>query len=147
MSQVHPDRQPAQDPVRLPLRMMATLKLYRKRVWMIKLAEGALAAVFGLALSYLLVFGFDRLGDTPALLRAVILAVGSIGMVILFPLKYHNWVWSHQRLDQVARLLRYKFPHFGDHLLGIVELAHADSQKGASRALVEAAMQQADEEL
>ena len=38
MSQVHPDRQPTQDPVRLPLRMMATLKLYRKRVWMIKLS-------------------------------------------------------------------------------------------------------------
>ncbi|MEE3369737.1 MAG: hypothetical protein VX346_10380 [Planctomycetota bacterium] len=147
MSQVHPDRLPAQDPVRLPLRMKATLELYRKRVWMVKLAEGVLAAIFGLALSYLLVFGLDRLGDTSALLRAVILAVGSVGMVILFPLKYHNWVWSHQRLDQVARLLRYKFPHFGDHLLGIVELAHADSQQGASRALVEAAMQQADEEL
>ena len=147
MSQVRAEIPPAQDPVRLPLRMKTTLELYRKRVWMIKLAEGVLAAVFGLVLSYLLVFGLDRLGDTPALLRAVILAVGSTGMVILFPLKYHNWVWSHQRLDQVARLLRYKFPQFGDHLLGIVELAHADSQKGASRALVEAAMQQVDEEL
>ena len=51
MSQVHPDRLPAQDPVRLPLRMKATLELYRKRVWIIKLAEGALAAVFGLVLA------------------------------------------------------------------------------------------------
>ena len=147
MSQVQVKTPSVDDPVHLPPRMKATLQRYRQRVWAIKLAEGALAAVFGLVVSYLVVFGLDRLVDTHALLRAALLAVGCVGMVILFPLKYHNWVWRHQRLDQVARLLRYKFPNFGDHLLGIVELAHVDSQRGASRALVEAAMRQVDEEL
>ena len=131
-------------PPRMPPRMKAALEQYRKRVWVIKLAEGALAAIFGLVISYLFVFGLDRLFDTPAVLRAVILAAGSVGMVILFPVKYHNWVWSHRRLDQVARLLRHKFPRFSDHLLGIVELAQSESQQGASRALVEAAMRQVD---
>ena len=42
---------------------------------------------------------------------------GSVGMVILFPLKYHNWVWKHRRLDQVARLVRHRYPLFGDELL------------------------------
>jgi hypothetical protein len=139
--------QPVTDPIMLPPRMRAALTQYQKRVWIIKLTEGALAALFGLVMSYLLVFVLDRLFDTPATLRAVILAAGSIGMVILFPLKYHNWVWRHRRLDQAARLVRHTFPRFGDHLLGIVELAQSDSQLGKSRALVAAAMRQVDAEL
>ena len=136
-----------QDRVALPPRMTSALKHYRKQVWFIKVAEAVLAAIFGLAMSYLAVFACDRLWDTPAIVRTAILALGSVGMVILFPLKYHNWVWSHRRLDQVARLVRHKFPRFGDHLLGIVELAHSESQHGKSRALVQAAMRQVDQEL
>jgi len=139
--------QPDNEPIMLPPRMRAALAQYQKRVWTIKLAEGALAAIFGLVVSYLVVFGLDRLFDTPAALRVVILAGGSVGVVILFPLKYHNWVWRHRRLDQVARLVRHRFPRFGDHLLGIVELAQSDSQPGKSRALVAAAMRQVDDEL
>ena len=70
-----------QSPIGLPARMQAALEGYRKRVWMIKLAEGALAGLFGLVVSYLVVFGLDRWGNTPALVRAVILAVGSMGLV------------------------------------------------------------------
>jgi len=139
--------QPQSDPIALPPRMKAALTLYQKRVWIIKLAEGALTAIFGLVVSYLVVFGLDRLFDTPAVLRALVLAGGSVGMVILFPLKYHNWVWRHRRLDQAARLVRHRFPRFGDHLLGIVELAQSESQPGKSRALVAAAMRQVDAEL
>ena len=51
--------------------MKAALEQYRKRVWVIKLTEGAMAAIFGLVMSYLVVFVLDRLFDTPALLRAV----------------------------------------------------------------------------
>jgi len=135
------------DPIALPPRMKSALTQYQKRVWIIKLTEGALAAVFGLVVSYLLVFGLDRLFDTPAVLRGLILAGGSIGMVIVFPLKYHNWVWRHRRLDQAARLVRHRYPRFGDHLLGIVELAQSEEQPGKSRALVAAAMRQVDAEL
>jgi len=135
------------DPIALPPRMSAALAQYQKRVWAIKLAEGILAAIFGLVVSFLLVFGLDRLFDTPAVLRGLILAGGMVGMVILFPLKYHNWVWRHRRLDQAARLVRHRYPRFGDHLLGIVELAQSESQPGKSRALVAAAMRQVDAEL
>ena len=136
-----------QDAISLPPRMKAALEQYQRRVRVVKLAEGALAAIFGAVISYLLVFGLDRLVDTHALLRAVILAVGMVGMVVLFPLKYHNWVWRRRRLDQVARLLLHKFPRFGDHVLGIVELARNGSDESSSRALVEAAMRQVDDEM
>ncbi len=139
--------QPQPDPIALPPRMRVALTQYRKRVWIIKLAEGILTAIFGLVVSYLAVFALDRLFDTPAVLRGIILAGGSVGLVILFPLKCYNWVWRHRRLDQAARLVRHRFPRFGDHLLGIVELAQSEEQPGKSRALVAAAMRQVDEEL
>ena len=147
MSQTPPNKRSGQDQVSLPSRMTDALKQYRKRVWAIKLAEGALAAIFGLVISYFVVFGLDRLVNTPALLRGGILAVGMVGLVILFPIKCHNWVWRYRRLDGVAKLLRHKFPRLSDHVLAIVELARSDSDQSSSRTLIEAAMHQVDAEV
>ena len=147
MSQTQPNKLSGPDHVSLPSRMTDALKQYRKRVWAIKLAEGALAAIFGLVISYFAVFGLDRLVDTPAFLRGGILAIGMVGMVILFPLKYHNWVWQHRRLDGVAKLLRHKSPRLSDHVLAIVELARSGSDQSSSRTLIEAAMRQVDNEV
>ncbi len=133
--------------INLPPRMKKALEQYRKRVWIIKLAEGTLAAIFGLIVSYLIVFGLDRLIDTSALLRALILIVGMVGMVIFLPLKYYKWVWRNRQLEGIAKLLQHKFPRFGDHVLGIVELASERSDQSASPALVAAAMRQVDEEV
>ena len=133
--------------VELPPRMRTTLEEFRRRVWIIKIAEGLLAAVFGLVVSYLLVLVLDRFWDTSALLRGVLLTAGAVGMFILFPLKCHRWVWSQRHLEQVARLVKHKFPRFGDRLLGIVELARSEAEQQRSRVLVEAAMKQVDEEI
>ena len=139
--------QPEKNGVNLPPRMKKALEQYRKRVWIIKLAEGTLAAIFGLIVSYLIVFGLDRIFDTPALLRALILIIGMGGMVVLLPLKYYKWVWRNRQLEGIAKLLQHKFPRFGDHVLGIVELASNRSDQLSSPALVEAAMRQVDEEV
>lgn len=133
--------------VTLPPRMKAALEQYQKRVWTIKLAEGALAAIFGLLVSYTVVFCLDRVWDTPAPLRAFILGVGMVGMIFFLPMKYYNWVWKHRQLDGVARLLQHKFPRFGDHVLGIVELAGNRTDQLSSPTLVEAAMRQVDSEV
>ena len=135
------------DAVNLPPRMKAALEQYQKTVWIIKLAEGTLAAIFGLMISYLVVFGLDRIFDTPALLRVLILITGMVGMVLFLPLKYYNWVWKNRQLEGIARLLQHKFPRFGDHVLGIVELGSNRSDRSASPALIEAAMRQVDEEV
>ncbi len=136
-----------QTEVNLPPRMKAALEQYQKRVWIIKLAEGMLAAVFGIMISYLVVFGLDRMFDTPTFLRVLILLTGMVGMVFFLPLKYYNWVWRHRSLEGIARLLHHKFPRFGDHVLGIVELASNRSDRSASPALIEAAMRQVDDEV
>ncbi len=132
----------------LPLPPVLSTKLsdYRRTVRVVKLAEGILAAVFGLAVSYLLVLGLDRFFDTPAWLRGIFLALGAAVPGLGLPLKWHKWVWRQRRLEDAARLLRWKFPRLGDQLLGIVELAKQDaSVSGRSERLVQAAMAQADE--
>ncbi|MGI9241187.1 MAG: hypothetical protein ACR2RV_10325, partial [Verrucomicrobiales bacterium] len=129
----------------LPPRLESKLSDFRRRVWLVKLVEGLLAAIFGLALSYLLVMGLDRLIDTPAWLRGILLLAGAAIPGLGLPLKWHRWVWRQRRLEDAARLLRWKFPMLGDQLLGIVELAKDDSQTGRSERLVQAAMSQADE--
>ena len=147
MDQIQAKVQSENGGVNLPPRMKAALEQYQKRVWVIKLAEGALAAIFGVLISYIIVFCLDRVFDTPTLLRVLILVVGIVGMVFLLPLKYYNWVWKHRQLDGVARLLQHKFPRFGDHVLGIVELARSRGDESSSPALIEAAMRQVDAEV
>ncbi len=56
--------QPSSDDLSLPPRLRQKLEHFRERLWSVKIAEGALAGLFGLGLSYLLVFSLDRLFDT-----------------------------------------------------------------------------------
>lgn len=133
-------------PLPLPPVLSAKLSDFRRRVWWVKLAEGVGASIAGLAVSYGLVLVLDRFMETPAWLRAGLLVLGAAVPGIGLPLKWHRWVWRQRRLEDAARLLRWKFPRLGDQLLGIVELArHDDRSTGRSERLVQAAMAQADE--
>lgn len=135
------------DRVSLPPRLESSLAQFQQRVWKVKIAEAVLIALFGLVVSYLLVFVIDRWWDTPQWVRALILAAGSVGCLVCLPLKLRTWVWKNRTLDQSARLVRYKYPRFGDHLLGIVELALNVRPHGKSKDLVQAAMKQVDQEM
>lgn len=134
-------------PSSLPLPPVLEAKLadFRRRVWVVKLLEGVLAAVLGLLMSWALVFLLDRVMETPGWLRGVLLIAGSLGLGLILPLKWHRWVWKQRRLEDAARLLRRTFPRLGDQLLGIVELARAEDAAGRSERLVQAAMAQAAE--
>ena len=130
--------------LQLPESTRVRLVEFQNRVRVVKIAEGILAGLFGLVVSYLAVFLIDRFIDTPALLRSVLLLIGSVGMAVLFPLKCHRWIWGTRRMEQVAILLKHKFPALGDQLLGIVELAHSERDLGQSQRLAEAAILQVD---
>jgi hypothetical protein len=130
----------------LPPELEAKLADFRRRVWIVKLAEGGLAALFGIALSYLLVFVLDRFCETPVWARVCILAAGAATLGLGLPLKWHRWVWRQRQLEDVARLLRITFPRLGDQLLGIVELVRMDQgSSGRSERLVQAAISQTAE--
>lgn len=131
----------------IPAGMRSKLEDFQRSVRRVKLIEGILAAVFGLLLSYIVVFGLDRVMETPAWLRAGILLTGSVGLGVFFPLKCHRWIWGTRSMEQVARLLRFTFPRTSDQLLGIVELARSESEQTRSRTLVAAAMAQVDDSI
>mgnify|MGYP000957076330 CR=1 FL=1 len=128
----------------LPPRLQGTLERFRERLWSVKIAEGALAGLLGLGISYLLVFGLDRFFDTPAWLRASLLVAGFAVPALGLPLLWHRWVWRQRTLADAARYLKRRHPRLGDELLGIVELAH-HHPGDQSQPLIEAAMRQIDE--
>src|ERR1700679_3883638 len=128
----------------LPPVLESKLADFRRHVWAVKLSEAVLAALFGIALSYLLVFALDRFFETPGWVRLCILIAGAATLGIGLPLKWHRWVWRQRRVEDAARLLRRTFPRLGDQLLGIVELARMEhAAAGRSERLVQAAMAQA----
>ena len=92
--------------LQLPPVLSSKLSEYRRRVWIVKLAEGVLAAIFGLGVSYLIVLGLDRFFETPAWLRGILLTLGAAVPGLGLPLKWHKWVWRQRRLEDAARLLR-----------------------------------------
>ena len=137
---------PQNSELKIPDRMQAKLDAFQKRVWIVKLAEGLLAAAFGLLVSYLVVFALDRFIDTSKSVRLGILLTGAIGLGVWFPLICHKWIWKSRKLEQVASMLRVKYPRLGDHLLGIIELVHNADEQKRSTDLCRAALHQVDEE-
>lgn len=133
--------------LKLPDRTHEKLRRFQKSVWLIKLGEGVLSAIFGLLVSYLIVFCLDRFFDTSAVLRTAILCIGAIGLGVWLPWMCHRWIWKSRRLDQVARLLKYKFPRLGDHLLGVIELVNNFDELQRSESLCRAALEQVDESI
>lgn len=130
--------------IQLPDTTRKRLEEFQKQVRKIKLAEGILAGLFGLAVSYIAVFIIDRFVDTPSMVRAAILVIGALGFGLFFPLKCHRWVWRTRRMEQVATLLKHKFPALGDQLLGVVELSRGDAGLGTSETLARAAVEHVD---
>ncbi len=82
--------------------------------------------------------------DTSRIIRIVILLTGMIGLGVWFPWVCHRWIWKSRRLDQVARLLKHRFPRFGDSLLGVIELVNNANEQTGSEALCRAALAQVD---
>ena len=77
--------------IELPSGIRLKLEDFRKQVRRIKLAEGIAGAIVGLGLSYLLLFGLDRIFETPVLVRCSLLSAGMVGLGLFLPLKLHRW--------------------------------------------------------
>jgi len=125
----------------VPTTLETQLLDFRRRVWTIKMIEAAGVAGFSVFIAYLTTFVLDRLWDTPVGIRLAVLGAALAGCMIA-PYYFHRWIWSHRRLENLARLLSRKMPRIGDQLLGIIELAHSDSEQARSRTLCKAAIEQ-----
>ncbi|WP_397568899.1 hypothetical protein [Schlesneria sp. T3-172] len=127
--------------LKLPSSLKNQLDDFRRRVWTIKTIEAAGGALFGVFVSYLIVFGLDRLIDTPQWARTAIFIVAVAGCAYV-PIYLHRWIWGHRRMEQLARLLCVRHPSIGDQMLGVIELVRNEFEQNRSRALCEAAIEQ-----
>lgn len=106
----------------IPDSLRKQLEDFRVQLWRRKVTEAVAAGFVGLLLSFLLIFGLDRVWQTPGWARFLIL----LGGVSLFggfaPYWLHRWIWGHRREEQLAKLIAKRYPGLGDRLLGVIEL-------------------------
>ena len=104
--------------------------------------EALAAGVIGLLVSFLLVYGLDRVWQTPGWVRLGILVAGVSLFTVFAPYWLHRWVWRQRRETQLARLIARRYPGLGDRLLGVIELQDQEGNSDSlSPRLREAAME------
>ncbi len=133
---------PRPSQVAIPESLRQQLADFRRHLWKVKILEAIAAGVIGLLISFLLVYGLDRILPTPGWARLVILLGGVSLFGVFAPYWLHRWVWGQRRDAQLARLIAQRYPGLGDRLLGVIELQHQEgSADSLSPRLREAAMQ------
>ncbi len=128
--------------VAIPDALRQQLDDFRRHLWRVKVMEAAAAGVIGLLFSFLLVYGLDRIFQTPAVVRLGILLGGVSLFAVFAPYWLHRWVWRQRRETQLARLIAKRYPGLGDRLLGVIELQDQEGNADTlSPRLREAAME------
>ena len=97
----------------------------RRRLWQVESLLTLLAVFLSLGLSWSLVFLLDRMTDTPASLRSVILLTGLACSGLAGAVWFLRWHVRPPDLPRLARLVQRRHRRLGDRLLGMVELADA----------------------
>lgn len=133
---------PPTSKVVIPEALRLQLDDFRRHLWRVKIMEAIAAGFVGLLLSFLLVYGLDRVFQTPAMVRLLILLGGISLFAVFAPYWLHRWVWRQRRESQLARLISKRYPGLGDRLLGVIELQDQQgSADSLSPRLREAAME------
>lgn len=125
----------------LPEKLRAQLADFRRKLWRVKVLEALAAGCIGLLVSFLLVYGIDRLLPTPGWARLLVLLGGLSMFAVFAPYWLHRWVWRRRSEGEIARLIARRFPGLGDRLLGVIELeGQTAGAEALSPRLREAAM-------
>jgi len=127
--------------LRVPATLESQLLDFRRRVWTIKLAEALGVAAFSIGLAYLCTFAIDRLWDTPAWVRATVLAA-ALAACLIAPYYVHRWIWSQRRLEQLAACSAASYHASAINFWALIELAHSQSEQARSPTLCKAAIEQ-----
>ena len=126
----------------MPESLRLQLADFRRHLWRVKILEAMAAGMIGLLISFLLVYGLDRVWQTPGWARLLILVAGISLFAGFAPYWLHRWVWRQRRENQLARLIAKRYPGLGDRLLGVIELQNqVGSLDSLSPRLREAAME------
>ncbi|MEY4569469.1 MAG: hypothetical protein RLZZ398_908 [Verrucomicrobiota bacterium] len=126
----------------IPESLRLQLDDFRRHLWRVKIMEAVVAGWVGLLVSFLLVYGLDRIWQTPGWVRLGILVAGISLFAVFAPYWLHRWVWRQRRETELARLIAKRYPGLGDRLLGVIELQNQEGNSDTlSPRLREAAME------
>ena len=131
--------------IAIPTSLVSQLAKFRNRVWTIKMLEATGIALFSVFFGVLFVFALDRIFNSPAWVRSVVLLIATAG-VSSVPIWFQKWVVRVRSAESVAKLLGQRMPAVGDALLGAIELSQSDSEQLRSPALCKAALKQVAED-
>ncbi len=134
---------PSDRPVAIPDSLRRQLEAFRRDLWRVKVLEAVAAGLLGLLVSFLLVYGLDRVWQTPGMVRLGILLAGTSLFAVFAPFWLHRWVWRHRREEQLARLIARRYPGLGDRLLGVIELQGQTEDAGSLSPRLRAAAMEA----
>ena len=134
---------PTNTPKLLPESILTKLHDYQRSLFRETLLRLLLECVAVLGCGYLVTFALDRFGDSPAVLRGVILVTSLSWALIRIGLFVRRWMLQPYTLRELCVGIQQHHRQFGDRLQGIIELAEQPpEQTGMSPELCRAAIQQ-----
>lgn len=129
--------------ISLPDSLKQQIASYESRLKRMETLLALAGALAGFLLMYVFLFVLDRFFDTPQVLRAVLLASGTIAAAVFAQRWGRDWLWKRRSANQLAVLLGKHFRSLGDRLQGVLELAEAgELPPNISPALCRAAIAQ-----
>lgn len=133
--------------VSLPENLKRQFAALERRLWRVETLQAASVALIAWLVSYLVLFISDRIWDTPAWMRTLLLASGATVAGFAALRWARHWIVQRRDWRTLSILVQRRFRRLGDRLLGIVELSNEKRHShNYSRELYEAAIQQVSEE-
>jgi len=131
---------------KLPKQLVEKLQNVEKRLFVIQTGIAIFGAIFGIIISFIILYLSDRLWNTPTLLR-LIFTVGGAVSAALFTIKWiKNRIQIVKSESFIPKLIQKHFQSLGDSLQGIIELAHEETRpENISPELCKAAINQVAE--
>ncbi|MFP6905707.1 MAG: hypothetical protein VCG02_10845 [Verrucomicrobiota bacterium] len=129
--------------IKLPESLLRKLQEFETRLRRMETVVTVCGALFGLLLTYGILFLSDRLWDTPAWLRVVLTLTGTAGFAWFSYRWLQHWYFKRRDSRDMAKMIQRHYKRLGDRLLGVVELAEGrDRPENVSPALCRAAIKQ-----
>ncbi len=129
--------------ITLPESLVAQLQAYERKLRRMETLVAFAGGLAGLLVTYVLLFAFDRLVNTPVWARTVLAVTGALLAAWFAQGWARHWLWSRRGPAQLAKLLQKHFRVLGDRLQGVIELTQtSELPPNISPALLRAAIRQ-----
>ena len=137
------DKQPLENGIELPDSLVDRFNKFEVRLRKMETVVTICGALFGVLLTYGLLFISDRFWDTPAALRGLLTLAGGSACGYFSWHWLSHWYFRRRGSRELARMIQRHHKGMGDRLLGVVELAEGGAlPENVSPALCRAAIEQ-----